>query len=152
MVIIDALNEKERMNHVADSYAHIFSRSAEFPEMKQIVEPPMHVDSKLSANVQFADWVSAFVNRCIDWHLISQSRYGWITESKNQRGLHRCFTYESKLHLLSHRPVPDLNHSEILRQYRPLFDDRNSNSIGSRIGVENIFRIKAAADRANDRG
>lgn len=29
-------------------YGHILGRAAEFPEMKRIIEPPMHVDSILT--------------------------------------------------------------------------------------------------------
>lgn len=36
-------------------YAHILGRSSEHKEMRRIIEPPMHLDSELSTNIQFAD-------------------------------------------------------------------------------------------------
>lgn len=152
LVIFDAVNEKERAAHVGNSYAHIFARSSDFPEMGLLVEPPMHVDSRLSSNVQFADWVAAFVGRCIDWQLISDSRYEWVSQHVGLERIHGSFTYESKLHLLGHREVRDFHHSHIMSKSRPLFSFDNATTIGSRLSIERFYRIKNAADRASGDG
>ena len=57
---MDTENEKERVVQVQNSYAHVFNRTADpdHGEMRRLIESTMHVDSKLSANVQFADWVA----------------------------------------------------------------------------------------------
>lgn len=70
MVMIDQINEKTRAQRLPRMYGHILGRAAEYPEMRRIIEPPMHIDSVLSSNIQFADWVAACVNRCIDFQLI----------------------------------------------------------------------------------
>lgn len=61
MVIIDQINEKTRAERLPNMYGHILGRASDYPEMRRIIEPPMHVDSQLSANIQFADWVAACV-------------------------------------------------------------------------------------------
>lgn len=69
IVIMDAENEKERVVQVQNSYAHVFTRAADpdHGEMRRLIESTMHVDSKLSANVQFADWVAAAVRRAFEY-------------------------------------------------------------------------------------
>lgn len=119
MVIIDQINEKTRVERVASMYAHIFSRAGDFPEMRGIVEPPMHVDSSLSSNVQFADWVAAAVTRAIDHQLNDSSTYAWVTDPRRLASMRGSFTYESKLPLWN-RGVPDINHSELFYRERRL--------------------------------
>ncbi|WP_231686409.1 DUF3800 domain-containing protein [Corynebacterium deserti] len=149
MVLVDSINEKSRKERIAGMYSHIFSRSSEHPEMRSIVEPPMHVDSALSSNIQFADWVAAYVSRAIDRQLIEDSRYPWMAEDISTSKVYGSFTLESKLHLLRHRPCNDLNTSDILKRERPLFNFEAATAIGSRLHVERIMQIKAASDRAN---
>ena len=55
MVIIDQINEKARAARLPIMYSHVLGRAVEFPEMRRIIEPPMHIDSVLSANIQFTD-------------------------------------------------------------------------------------------------
>lgn len=51
MVMMDQINEKARKQRLPQMYAHILGRSSDFKEMRRILEPPMHVDSRLSANI-----------------------------------------------------------------------------------------------------
>lgn len=150
MVMIDQINEKTRAARLPTMYAHILGRAAEYPEMKRIIEPPMHVDSRLSANIQFADWVAACITRAIDYQLLQESKYKWVATSKTLDAVRGSFTHESKIHLW-HRSLVDLNHSEIFRAERPLFPTEDGTMIGDRVAPEVIRRIKAAAERANDR-
>ncbi len=130
-------------------YSHILGRAAEFPEMKLIVEPPMHVDSQLSSNVQFADWVAAYITRAIDYHLIEESRYKWVTDDRILPALRGSFTNESKLHLWQ-RSVHDLHHSQILDRVRSIHPKPQGKLIGTEHAAT-MRRIKAAAERANAR-
>ncbi|WP_433861754.1 DUF3800 domain-containing protein [Streptomyces sp. L7] len=81
MVMIDQINERQRSERLPKMYAHILGRASDHPEMTRIIEPPMHVDSVLSANIQFADWIAACVARAIDYHVIAESQYGWVAAS-----------------------------------------------------------------------
>ena len=56
LVLMDQINEKSRKRRLPAMYAHILGRASWHEEMRRIVEPPMHIDSQLSANIQFADW------------------------------------------------------------------------------------------------
>lgn len=151
MVLIDSINEKTRVQRVAEMYAHIFSRQSDYPEMKLIVEPPMHLDSKLSSNIQFADWVAAYINRAIDRQLIEHSKYKWISSGKLPGIVRGSFTHESKLHLHD-RSIVDLHHSEILKHNRPLYPIQKGATIQTRIANDAIRRMKAAAERAHGGG
>lgn len=151
LVLIDSINEKTRVKRVADMYAHIFSRSAEYPEMKAIVEPPMHLDSVLSSNIQFADWVAAYVNRAIGRQLVEDSKYKWISSGPLNETVYGSFTHESKLHF-HNRSVPDLHHSEILKPFRPLHQTAPGMSLQSRIGAAKMRQVKAAAERHHGGG
>lgn len=106
LVLMDQVNEKQRVERVPAMYAHMFGRPGDFEEMKRIVEPPMHLDSAVSSNIQFADWMAACVSRAIDYHLSASSQYAWITSGKVDavRGL---FTNNSKVHLW-HRGVSEV--------------------------------------------
>lgn len=99
MVMIDQINEKTRAERLPTMYSHILGRAADYQEMRRIIEPPMHVDSQLSANIQFADWIAACVSRAIEYQLVADSPYGWITDKHKLRSPRGAFTHESKLHL-----------------------------------------------------
>lgn len=150
LVMIDQINEKTRAARLPTMYGHILGRAAEFPEMKRIIEPPMHVDSILSANIQFADWVAACVTRAIDYQLLQDSQYKWVATSKSLDSVRGAFTHESKIHLWR-RDLVDLNHSEIFRAERPLYPVDDGTMLVDRVGPEVFRRIKAAAERANER-
>lgn len=151
MVLIDSINEKTRVNRVAEMYAHIFARSLEHPEMRSIIEPPMHLDSVLSSNIQFADWVAAYVTRAINYQLIEDSKYKWIAQQKNCEAVRGSFTYESKLHL-HNRAVEDFHHSRILDSNRPIYPPTDQLSIQKQIGAQHMRKIKAAAERRHGGG
>lgn len=146
IVMIDQINEKTRVERLQDMYGHILGRASDFREMKLIVEPPMHVDSKLSANIQFADWVAACATRAIDYQLIEVSRYGWITDSNVLKDLRGGFTHESKLHFW-HRSLSDLHHSQIFNRARSVYPPAEGRLLGAD-HLDNLRKIKAAAERA----
>ncbi|WP_370185892.1 DUF3800 domain-containing protein [Rhodococcus wratislaviensis] len=150
MVMIDQINEKTRAARLPVMYEHILGRAAGYPEMKRIVEPPMHIDSVLSSNIQFADWVAACVTRAIEYQLIKDSPYGWVTRDKALPAVRGAFTHESKVHLWR-RDLPDLNNSDIFRGERPLHPTAQGHLVGDKIAADQIRRIKAAAERAHDR-
>ena len=145
MVMIDQINEKARAERLPLMYSHILGRAAEFPEMRRIIEPPMHVDSELSANIQFADWIAACVTRAIEYQLIKDSPYSWVATCKELSGVRGAFTHESKLHLCQ-RTLRDLNHSEIFRSDRPLHPEPKGQLL-IEANAEKLRRVHAAAMR-----
>jgi Protein of unknown function (DUF3800) len=149
LVMIDQINEKTRAERLPKMYSHILGRAAGYPEMKRIIEPPMHVDSQLSPNIQFADWVAACVTRAIEYQLIKDSLYRWVATCKELNSVRGGFTVESKIHLWK-RSLADLNHTEIFRHERPLYPRTAGHLIGDR-NPEMFRRIKAAAERASAR-
>ncbi|WP_346845045.1 hypothetical protein [uncultured Rothia sp.] len=147
--MIDTVNESQRRDRVANMYAHIFDRSSSYREMRRIIEPPMHVDSILSSNIQFADWVAAYLSRAIDRQLIEDSPFQWVGEHPSHFDISGNFTHESKLHLF-HKDVQDLNHGEVVFTERPLWDhDENMVSVGNRMDPAIFRRIHAAAIKSN---
>ena len=147
MVIIDQINEKSRAERLPKMYSHILGRASDFPEMRRIIEPPMHVDSVLSSNIQFADWIAACVTRAIEYQLIVDSPYQWVTSTQNLNGLHGAFTRESKVHL-HYRALADLNHYDIFHRERPLHPKPSGQLLGSGLDPTVFRRMKAAAERA----
>lgn len=119
MVIIDQVNEKTRAERIPRMYSHILGRASQFREMRRIVEPPMHVDSKLSANIQFADWIAACVTRAIDYQLIDSSRYSWVVERDALPNRRNAFTVESKLHLW-HSSIDDIKNAQLFNPHRTI--------------------------------
>lgn len=146
LVMIDQINEKTRAQRLPRMYGHILGRAAEHPEMRRIVEPPMHIDSVLSSNIQFADWVAACVNRCIDFQLIPDSRLEWVTGRAATGAVHGSFTHESKLHLWQ-RACDDLHHSHILRSDRLVHPSPAGQFVGDAAAAEAMRKVKAAAER-----
>lgn len=119
MFMIDAISEDQRSKRLPNMYAHILGRAADKPEMRRAVEPPMHIDSELSASIQFADWVAAILGRAIEYQLLADDDCRWVGDAlwEQRRAL---FTKQSKLHLLRDRSVPDLYTWNLLKQDRPL--------------------------------
>lgn len=150
MVLIDSINEKTRTAHIADLYAHIFARTADHEEMSSIIEPPMHLDSVLSSNIQFADWVAAFITGAIDYQLLEDSRYSWVPRGTLAGVVSGSFTFESKIHLYL-RDLQDFHHSEILRAYRPMFPQETGMALVHRAAADQMKKIKAAAERQHNR-
>ncbi|TDQ01918.1 MULTISPECIES: DUF3800 domain-containing protein [unclassified Leifsonia] len=147
MVIIDQVNEKTRAERLPAMYGHILGRANDYPEMRRIIEPPMHVDSVLSSNIQFADWVAACVSRAIDYQLISDSPYTWVTDRKALPSVRGAFTHESKVHLW-HRSVPDVNHSDVFKSQRVLHPKPSGHLVSSGVDPAIWRRMKGAAERA----
>lgn len=150
LVMIDQINEKERAKRLAVMYAHIFSRSAEHPEMQRIIEPPMHMDSVLSANVQFADWVAAAVSRAIDYQLIRDSKHAWIVEKGRFKQIAGSFTHESKLHFHD-RALDDIVHSKIFRFSRPLHPEAAGHLVGQHVDPLTAEKMRGIAGSASAR-
>ncbi|MFD2759363.1 DUF3800 domain-containing protein [Gulosibacter faecalis] len=146
MVMIDQINETTRAKRLPNMYGHILGRAAQHQEMRSIVEPPMHVDSQLSANIQFADWVAAAVTRAIDYQLIENSYYSWVTDKKKLKTPFGAFTHESKLHL-HHRSVSDLNHSEVFSRERKLYPTVEGFRVGSSISPEIVAKLRGRAEK-----
>ncbi|MEW1979208.1 DUF3800 domain-containing protein, partial [Kocuria palustris] len=128
-------------------YGHILGRAAGYQEMRRIIEPPMHVDSQLSANIQFADWVAACVGRAFDYQLISSSRYEWVTDESALRQVRGSFTHESKLHLWQ-RSVSDLHHSEVFNRSRRLFPTPRGQVLGLSIDPDAGRKMRAIAEKS----
>ncbi|PLA12623.1 DUF3800 domain-containing protein [Corynebacterium riegelii] len=144
LVMMDQINEKSRKQRLPAMYAHIYRRSQDFKEMRRIVEPPMHIDSENSTNIQLADWVCAFVKRAIDNQLVKDSRYQWIPLSVAADAANGHFTYESKLRLYE-RSISDFNHSQLIYPgARPMFVNQGGYSLRDDHIVQ-LERIRAAA-------
>ena len=106
--------------------------------MRLIVEPPMHIDSTLSSNIQFADWVAAVMSRAIDFQLIDESPYTAIVK-KMSGPLQGAFTNESKLHL-NQKSIGDLNHSALFGKRIPSKLGNVTNNPENRAKLEKIYR------------
>jgi hypothetical protein len=151
LVMIDQITEKTRAERLPNMYGHILGRAAEHPEMNRILEPPMHVDSELSSNIQFADWVAACVTRAIDYQLIEKSRFEWVAATRAVEQVRGAFTHESKLHLY-HRSLNDFHHSDIFRRARPMYPTAVGHLIGDGLDPAVFHKVHAAAERAHARG
>lgn len=145
LIMMDQINEKSRKQRLPGMYAHIFGRAHEYSEMRRIVEPPMHIDSQLSANIQFADWICALVKRAIEYQLVEDSRYQWVADTQAFKSLLGGFTHESKLQLYD-RDLPDIHHSQIMKSVRPVFDVRG-NVVSSPANRNKLERVRRASFR-----
>lgn len=152
LVMIDQINEKDRAKRLPRMYSHILGRAIDHAEMRRIVEPPMHVDSLLSANIQFADWVAAAVTRGIERQLLvtEVDRNEWVPRILSQP-LRRAFTRESKLHL-HNRSHLDIHGAAAFSAVRPLAGRDHARRIGDSVSPEQYQLMKEAAERAAQRG
>ena len=150
MVLLDQINESQRAKRLPNMYGHILSRAAERQEMKRIIEPPMHVDSILSANIQFADWIAAAATRAIDYQLIESSVYEWVTSELAPLRNGHGFTYESKLHL-HQRAIPDINSTELFSNKRRLFPSVAGQRVSASVDPAVLRRINGAAQNPHNR-
>lgn len=142
IVIMDNENEKERAIQVQNSYAHVFNRTADpdHSEMRRLIESTMHVDSKLSANVQFADWIAAAVRRAFEYQLIDDSPYDWIPTAFEDL-MRWKLTIESKLYFSHSRGrVRELHNATIFARERPAL----AMTISQRLSPEARTRMEAA--------
>lgn len=150
LVLIDQINEKTRAERLPKMYSHILRRTSDYREMRRIVEPPMHIDSQLSSNIQFADWIAACLTRAIDYQLTPDSPYEWVTDDKHLKNIYGSFTHESKLHLWE-RAVSDFHHSDVYQTARPLFRRPQGQHLGGQLNSETLRKMKAAAERNHKR-
>lgn len=151
MVLIDHVNEKTRTDRLSQMYRHILGRASSYPEMRRIVEPPMHVDSTLSSNIQFADWVAACLTRAIDYQLLRESRHKWIADAANSGPLLKLrgsFTQESKLHL-HQRSVSDFHHSDLLNRKRKLHPRPGGHLIMESVDPDAARKMRGIADASS---
>lgn len=109
----------------------------------------MHLDSKLSSNIQFADWIAGYLTRAIDRQLIEDSRYLWVGQEQTRNKIMGSFTYESKLHFYQ-RSVNDLNHSGVISKERPLYPPRQGSRIGDSLHMTSVQKILAAANKKSE--
>lgn len=145
LVMMDQINEKSRLQRLPTMYAHILGRASWHEEMRRIIEPPMHIDSALSANIQFADWICALVKRAIEYQLVYDSRYEWITLASELQAAYGAFTHESKLHLWQ-RSIEDIHHSAIMLNERPVIDKYGS--MAQRLqNREKLERVRLATQK-----
>lgn len=145
LVLMDQINEKSRKQRLPAMYAHILGRASWHEEMRRIVEPPMHIDSQLSANIQFADWVCAMIKRAIEYQLVEDSRYVWIAEARELQAAFGAFTHESKLHLWQ-RSIDDLHHSEVLNRERRVIA-RSGSLIQKEENQKMLERVRMASQK-----
>ena len=142
IVIMDTENEKERVVQVQNSYAHVFNRTADpdHGEMRRLIESTMHVDSMLSANVQFADWVAAAVRRAFEYQLIEDSPFSCVPTAFEDLTRSKL-TIESKLYFSHSRGgVRELHNSGIFARERPAL----AMSISQRLSPEDRTRMEEA--------
>ena len=142
IIVMDNENEKERAIQVQNSYAHVFNRTADpdHSEMRRLIESTMHVDSKLSANVQFADWIAAAVRRAFEYQLIDDSPYDWIPTAFEDL-MRWKLTIESKLYFSHSRGgVRELHNATIFARERPAL----AMTISQRLSPEARTRMEAA--------
>ena len=142
IVIMDTENEKERVVQVQNSYAHVFNRTADpdHGEMRRLIESTMHVDSKLSANVQFADWVAAAVRRAFEYQLIEDSPFCGVPTAFEDWTRSKL-TIESKLYFSHSRGgVREVHNSGIFARERPAL----AMSISQRLSPEVRTRMEEA--------
>lgn len=142
IVIMDTENEKERAIQVQNSYAHVLNRTTDpdHSEMRRLIESTMHVDSKLSANVQFADWIAAAVRRAFEYQLIDDSPYEWIPTAFEDL-MRWKLTIESKLYFSHSRGgVRELHNATIFARERPAL----AMTISQRLSPEVRTRMEAA--------
>ncbi|MGK2349220.1 DUF3800 domain-containing protein [Actinomyces sp. W5033] len=145
LIMIDQINEKTRSDRLPKMYSHILGRASRHPEMRRIVEPPMHIDSVLSSSIQFADWVAACVSRAVDYQLVRTSRHRWVVETDLLGELRGSFTYESKVHL-HERAVDDILHSELFERRRRLFPTPKGQCVGLSIDPDVARKMRGIAE------
>lgn len=141
LILMDAITDKSRRELVAKLYAHIYGRPR--PEMKRIVEAPLHIESELNSGIQLADWICALITRASHFQMVKDSPFGWAPGHfrDTMQGL---FTYESKLHLLA---WPDLHHSEVFKAKPHHTNPLSASSVGDRIA--NMKAVYEAAKRGH---
>lgn len=98
MVVLDATDEKPRLDAVAAMSSFIYATSSP-PEMKRIVEVPMQVESHLYGTIQFADWMCALLGRMSHCQFVEESQFSWAPERFGRELLGVCAADHSKIHV-----------------------------------------------------
>lgn len=127
LIMMDQITEKTRAERLPNMYGHIFARAGEHQEMKLLVEPPMHVDSVLSSNIQFADWIAAAVSRAIEYQLLEYPPCDWIADELGST-MNGAITHKSKLHLTP-RAFGDFHNFDIFKKVRPMYRSQMGNTL-----------------------
>lgn len=146
LVMMDQVNEKSRRQRLPEMYSHILGRASAHDEMRRIIEPPMHIDSELSANIQFADWVCALVKRAIEYQLVEDSRYKWVPHAGQLKAAYGAFTHESKLKLFK-RDIEDIHHAHIMYAERPCIDYSSSMTLTNQ-NRQKLEQVRRASFKA----
>lgn len=109
----------------------------------------MHIDSVLSSNIQFADWMAACVSRALEHQLLSESRHGSVVVSDLLKEVRNgsVWTYESMIHL-RHRVVDDLNRAEIFGRSRPLFPKPEGHLVNEHLDAAVVEKMRGIAEAA----
>ncbi|GAA4385588.1 DUF3800 domain-containing protein [Agromyces bauzanensis] len=138
LILMDSFTDKTRQELAARMYAHIYSRRR--PEMKRIIEAPLHIESKLNSGIQFADWICALTARASHFQLSPGSEFSWAA-GHFRATVAGGFTLESKLHL---RFGEDIHNSQLFQRHSA----RHAPPPGSVADrVTNMAAIYAAAQR-----
>lgn len=128
LIIADSITDKTRRELAAQMYAHIYSRSRTNIEMRRIVEVPLHIESKLNTNIQFADWVCGAISRASHYQLVRDSQFAWASRQLGEH-VRGHFTYESKLHTRTNET--EIHHSGLFNSERARFPSTPPGSIGN---------------------
>ena len=147
MAVFDQVNESQRVDQTSKMYAHVFSRMATHREMRRLIEPPMHLDSSISSNIQFADWLAACVFRTVDRQLIIDTKYDWASRAFRDV-MNGNIANESKLHIRN-TLRDDFHHIRLFSGSRPMVEGKTGYTLLERdpLTAEKMARVKAAGER-----
>lgn len=139
LIIMDQITDKSRKELVAEMYAHVYWRSKsdqDHPEMRRIVDAPLHIESNVNGSIQFADWICGLMSRLSHWQLVPGSEFSWASD-KFGEALRGRFTFDSKLYL---RDKPnDIFNAGILDLYNSRLSE---SSLGNRAKIpENFLEV-----------
>jgi hypothetical protein len=143
LILMDAITDKTRQELAAKMYAHIYSRKR--TEMYRIVEAPLHIESKLNSNIQFADWICGLIGRASHFQMVEKSEFDWAS-THFRDAVSGQFTHESKLHVLYGQEV---HNNELFRPTSLRHAPMPAGTVGSQ--VRNIHDIYRAAVRQRGR-
>lgn len=128
LIIADSITDKTRREIAAQMYAHIYHRSGTHMEMRRAIEVPLHIESKLNSNVQFADWICALTARASDYQLIRDSEFTWAGKQFGE-ATYGHFTHQSKIRTLE--GTTDIHHSALFNTDRVAIPSLPAGSIGA---------------------
>lgn len=127
LIVADSITDKTRQEIAAQMYAHIFSRSQTHQDMRRIIDVPLHIESKLNTNIQFADWICGLLSRASHYQLVRDSQFSWAPQLF-EATMKDSITYESKLHRLH---ADELHGDDLFKRYRKSFKPLRKGSVGS---------------------